>query len=97
MNRWIENFSYLYGTERPYTATAIDKMPTTEIILKKVGCLPILFDLIKSFHENLQGTAQVDGIVSESFHIVSGVKQGCGLAPIRDILLCNIERSKAKC
>ena len=33
------------------------------IILKKVGCPPILLDLIKSFHENIQGTAQVDGMM----------------------------------
>ena len=33
-------------------------------ILKKVGCPPILLDLTKSFHENMQGTAQVDGMIS---------------------------------
>ena len=71
-------------------------------VLKKVGCLPILLDLIKSFHENMQGTAQVDGMISEPFPIVNGVKQVCILGPTlfwiyRDILLCNIERSKAKC
>ena len=49
--------------------------------LKKVGCPPILLDLIKSFHEHMQGTAQVDGMVSEPFPIVNGVKQGCVLAP----------------
>ena len=68
-------------------------------ILKKVGCPPILIDWIKSFHENMQGTAHVDGMISEPFPIVNGVKQGCVLAPtlFRDILLCNIERSKVKC
>ena len=33
--------------------------------LKKVGCPPILLDLTKSFHENLQGTAQVYGMISD--------------------------------
>ena len=50
-------------------------------ILKKVGCPPILLDLIKSFHENMQGTVQVNGMISEPFPIVNGVKQGCVLAP----------------
>ena len=40
----------------------------------------MLLDLIKSFHENMQGTAQVDGMIPESFHIVNGVKQGCVMA-----------------
>ena len=71
-------------------------------ILKKVGCPPVLLDLIKSFHENMQGTAQVDGMISEPFPVVNGVKQGCFLPTLfgnsfRDILLCNIKRSKAKC
>ena len=50
-------------------------------MLKKVGCTPILLDFIKSFHENLQGTAQVDGMISETFPILNCVKQGCVLAP----------------
>ena len=32
MNRWIQHFSDLYGTERPYTAPAIDKAPSMEIM-----------------------------------------------------------------
>ena len=50
-------------------------------ILKKVGCPPILLDLTKSFHENMQGTAQVNGLISAPFPIVNDVKQGCVLAP----------------
>ena len=50
-------------------------------ILKKVGSPPILLDLIKSFHENMRASAQVDGMISEPFPIVHGVKQGCVLAP----------------
>ena len=50
-------------------------------ILKKFGCPPILLDLIKSVHENMQGTAQIDGIISKPFPIVNSVKQGCVMAP----------------
>ena len=32
MNRWIEHFSDLYSMERPYTAPAIDKVPSMEIM-----------------------------------------------------------------
>ena len=32
MNRWIEHFSDLYSTERPYTALVIDKVPSMEIM-----------------------------------------------------------------
>ena len=32
MNRWIEHFSDCYDTERPYTASAIDKVPSMEIM-----------------------------------------------------------------
>ena len=50
-------------------------------ILKKVGCPPILLDLIKLFHEKRQRTAQVDGMISEPFPIVNGLKLGCVLVP----------------
>ena len=50
-------------------------------ILKKVGCPQVLLDFIKSFHENMQGTAQVDAMISEPFPIVNGVKQGFFLVP----------------
>ena len=32
MNRCIEHYSYLYGTKSPYTAPAIDKVPSMEIM-----------------------------------------------------------------
>ena len=32
MNRWIEHFSYLHGTERPYTAPTVDKVSSAEIM-----------------------------------------------------------------
>ena len=57
-------------------------------IFKKAGCPPILLDLIKSFHENMQSTAQVDGMISEPFHIVNGVKQGCVLAKTTTSHVC---------
>ena len=50
-------------------------------ILPKIGCPPKLLSIIESFHNNMKGTVQFDGNLSDSFDIRSGVKQGCVLAP----------------
>ena len=50
-------------------------------ILPKIGCPPKLLSIIESFHNNMKGTVQFDGSLSDSFDIRSGVKQGCVLAP----------------
>ncbi|KAI8519654.1 hypothetical protein Bbelb_029110 [Branchiostoma belcheri] len=50
-------------------------------LLEKVGCPPKLLSIIKSFHNNMQSTVSFDGSTSEPFPILSGVKQGCVLAP----------------
>ena len=53
-------------------------------VLKKIiRCPPILFVLIKYFYKNMQGVAQVDGMIYEPFSIVNELKQACVLAPIR--------------
>ena len=40
-------------------------------ILEKLGCPPTLLSLIKSFHENMQGTIVFDGSTSKPFNINS--------------------------
>ena len=50
-------------------------------ILAKIGCPPTLFSIVKSFHDNMKGTVLYDGATSDPFNILSGVKQGCVLAP----------------
>ena len=47
----------------------------------KIGCPPKLLSIIRSFHEDMKGTAVFDGSTSAAFSIWSGVKQGCVLAP----------------
>ena len=42
---------------------------------------PQLLSITAYFHDNMQGTVNYDGASSEPFHILSGVKQGCVLAP----------------
>jgi len=50
-------------------------------LLEKIGCPPKLLNIMISFHDGMQGTVQFDGSSSNSFPILSGVKQGCVLAP----------------
>ena len=50
-------------------------------ILLKIGCLPNLNSMIRSFHGDIKATIQYEGSMSEPFNIKSGVKQGCVLAP----------------
>ena len=50
-------------------------------LLAKIGCPPGLLSITSSFHEDMQGVVSYDGELSESFTILSGVKQGCVLAP----------------
>ena len=50
-------------------------------IIPKTGCPPRLFSIIRSFHEDMEGTVVFDGSTSAAFNIRSGVKQGCVLAP----------------
>ena len=50
-------------------------------LLPKIGCPTRLLSMIRSFHEGMQGIVQYDGSYSESFDILSGVKQGCVMAP----------------
>ena len=50
-------------------------------ILLKIDFPPSLFNIAQSFHTSTKATVQYDGIVSESFTMKSGVKQGCVFAP----------------
>ena len=51
------------------------------LALARIGCPPKLLSLVRSFHQNVRGTVQFDGNISEPFVIRNGVKQGCVLAP----------------
>ncbi|XP_063600740.1 uncharacterized protein LOC134776919 [Penaeus indicus] len=50
-------------------------------LLQRIGCPPKLLSQIVSFHQDMSGTVQFDGLCSEPFPIRNGVKQGCVLAP----------------
>ena len=44
-------------------------------LLQRIGCPPKLLQMIRSFHDNMQGTVQYDGSSSDLFPIKSGVKR----------------------
>ena len=50
-------------------------------ILAKIGCPPTLLSIVKSFHDNMKGIVLYDGATSDPFNVLSGMKQGCVLAP----------------
>ena len=50
-------------------------------ILTKISCPPILLSIVKSFYDDMKGTVLYDGATSDPFNILSGLKQGCVLAP----------------
>ena len=50
-------------------------------VLIKIGCPPTLLSLIMSFHTDMKATVTFNGEDSDPFSILSGVKQGCVLAP----------------
>lgn len=51
------------------------------IAIRKIGCPPKLLNLVKSFHEGMQGAVVYDGRKSALFDMRRGVRQGCVLAP----------------
>ena len=50
-------------------------------ILAKIGCPPTILSIVKSFHDDMKRTVLYGGATSDPFNILSGVKQGCVLAP----------------
>ena len=50
-------------------------------ILAKIGCPPTLLSIMKSFHDDMKGTVLYNGATCNPFNILSGMKQGCILAP----------------
>ena len=50
-------------------------------ILATIGCPPTLLSIVKSFHDNMKGIVLYDGANSDPFNILTGLKQGCVLAP----------------
>ena len=50
-------------------------------LLKKIGCPPKLHSIIESCNTDMRSTVSYNGAISDPFPIISGVKEGCMLAP----------------
>ena len=51
-------------------------------VLARFGCPARFVEAIKAFHTGMYASVSAAGDVSEPFHVFSGVKQGCVLAPV---------------
>src|SRR5664279_4560745 len=51
-------------------------------ILKKIGCPRKFINIIRSFHDGMQGCVLNNGETSTLFGVTNGTKQGCVLAPL---------------
>ena len=62
---------------------AYDSVPRLALwqVLKKSGVPPQMLKIIASFHENMQAEVRIGGVLSESFRVRNGLRQGCTLAP----------------
>ena len=50
------------------------------LVYSKINCPPKLISRVRYFHQNIKGTVQFDGNLSEPFDICNGVEPGCVLA-----------------
>ena len=62
---------------------AYDSVPRLALwqVLKKSGVPPQMLKIIASFHEDMQAEVRIGGVLSESFRVRNGLRQGCTLAP----------------
>ena len=75
--------------EKPVYIAYIDLTKSFDLVSRdglfkiqaKTGCPPTILSIVKSFHDNMKGTVLYDSATSDPFKILSGVKQGCVLAP----------------
>ena len=50
------------------------------LALRKLG-VPVLIDIIRSFHDNMNASIRVDGELLEEIEVNNGLRQGCSMPP----------------
>lgn len=78
-----EQYKYLYMAFIDLTK-AFDKV-TRELlwdVLGKFGFPPLFVSVLYKFHDGMMARVISDGLESESFEVIVGVKQGCVLFPV---------------
>ena len=71
---------------------AYDSIPRAALwlALEKLGIPEPTIKLIKSFHEGMLATIQIDGSHLDSIKVRNGLRQGCCLAPTLFNLYCGL-------
>jgi len=64
---------------------SVDRTALWEILLK-IGCPTDFVTIIRSFHEGMRASVIENGEVSPDFEVTNGTKQGCGLAPLLNVI-----------
>ena len=55
-------------------------------VLGRCGVPPQMLRIVRSFHEDMQAEVRVGGVLSDTFKVRSGLRQGCTLAPMLFII-----------
>ena len=50
-------------------------------VLERCGVPPMMLKIVKSFHEGMEAEVRVGAMLSDSFQVRNGLRQGCTLAP----------------
>jgi hypothetical protein len=67
-------------------------------ILERIGEPPKICRAIAAMHDGMRARVRVEGVLSEEFEMVHGVRQGCVMAPILFNLFvaCVVPRAEAR-
>ena len=84
----IQNFCHKNG-KKLYAcfvdfSKAFDRLPR-DLLFEKLRALGIkgkFLSVLQNLYENDKACIQVDGKISEEFHVSQGVRQGCVLSPL---------------
>ena len=61
---------------------ACDSVPRVALWhVLEMWCPPQMLRIVRSFHEDMQAEVRVGGVLSDTFKVRSGLRQGCTLAP----------------
>ena len=62
---------------------AYDSVPTQALwqVMGKCGVPPTMLRIVKSFHDGMRAEVRVGALISSSFEVRNGLRQGCTLAP----------------
>ena len=62
---------------------AYDSIPRMALwtVLERYGVPPTMLSVIRSFHDNMLAEVRIGDVITDSFEVKNGLRQGCTLAP----------------